>query len=68
MFGRRRHAAAEVQAAPVPQLTDAQILEVVHTKIAEPAPVADWTRVNDGKITMVRVVFDARPFTPPSGH
>jgi hypothetical protein len=35
MFGRRRHAAAEVQAAPVPQLTDAQILEVVHTKIAE---------------------------------
>lgn len=35
MFGRRRHAAAEVQAAPVPQLTDAQILEVVHIKIAE---------------------------------
>lgn len=35
MFGRRRHAAAEVQVAPVPQLTDAQILEVVHTKIAE---------------------------------
>ncbi|CAM5284572.1 hypothetical protein [Leifsonia shinshuensis] len=35
MFGRRRHAAAEVQAAPVPQLSDAQILEVVHTKIAE---------------------------------
>ena len=35
MFGRRRHAAAEVQAAPVPQLTDAQILEVVHAKIAE---------------------------------
>lgn len=35
MFGRRRHAAAEVQAAPVPQLTDAQILEVVHTKVAE---------------------------------
>ncbi len=35
MFGRRRHAAAEVQAAPAPQLTDAQILEVVHSKIAE---------------------------------
>ncbi|WP_426623708.1 hypothetical protein ACPPVW_13965 [Leifsonia sp. McL0607] len=34
MFGRRRHA-AEVQAAPVPQLTDAQILEVVHAKVAE---------------------------------
>jgi hypothetical protein len=35
MFGRRRHAAAEVQAAPIPQLTDAQILEVVHAKVAE---------------------------------
>jgi hypothetical protein len=35
MFGRRRHAAAEVQAAPVPQLSDAQILEVVHAKVAE---------------------------------
>jgi hypothetical protein len=34
MFGRRRHAAAEVPAAPVPQLTDAQILEIVHGKIA----------------------------------
>ena len=34
MFGRRRHAAA-VPAAPVPQLTDAQILELVHTKVAE---------------------------------
>ncbi|MGN6428868.1 hypothetical protein [uncultured Leifsonia sp.] len=35
MFGRRRHAAAEVPAAPVPQLTDAQILELVHTTVAE---------------------------------
>ena len=34
MFGRRRHAAV-VPAAPVPQLTDAQILELVHTKVAE---------------------------------
>ena len=34
MFGRRRHVAA-VAAAPVPQLTDAQILELVHTKVAE---------------------------------
>jgi hypothetical protein len=34
MFGRRRHAAA-VPVAPVPQLTDAQILELVHTKVAE---------------------------------
>ncbi|HEV7185220.1 MAG TPA: hypothetical protein VGN33_12040, partial [Leifsonia sp.] len=34
MFGRRRHVAA-VAAAPVPQLSEAQILEVVHEKIAE---------------------------------
>ena len=34
MFGRRRHVAA-VPAAPVPQLTDAQILELVHAKMAE---------------------------------
>ncbi|GAB3576641.1 hypothetical protein GCM10027406_09680 [Leifsonia lichenia] len=39
MFGRRRHAAAVPAALapvpPVPQLTDAQILELVHTKVAE---------------------------------
>jgi hypothetical protein len=35
MFGRRRHAAAEVVAAPTPKLTDAQILELVHGKVAE---------------------------------
>lgn len=43
MFGRRRHAAA-VPAAPVPQLTDAQILELVHTKVAELIGVnGEWT-------------------------
>lgn len=34
MFGRRRHAAA-VPVAPVPQLTDTQILELVHGTVAE---------------------------------
>ncbi|NEN06773.1 hypothetical protein G3T36_12945 [Diaminobutyricibacter tongyongensis] len=34
MFGRRRHVAA-VSAAPVPQLSEAQILELVHQKLAE---------------------------------
>lgn len=34
----------------------------LHTRIAAPAPVAEWSHVEDGKITMVRVVFDARPF------
>lgn len=44
MFGRRRHAAAEVTAAPVPQLTDAQILELVHGKVAELIGVnGEWT-------------------------
>jgi hypothetical protein len=40
----------------------------LHTKIAPPAPVAEWSHVENGRITMVRVVFDARPFTPPAGH
>jgi hypothetical protein len=34
MFGRRRHVAA-VPAAPIPQLSEAQILELVHQKLAE---------------------------------
>ena len=41
----------------------------LHTKIASPAAVAEWSHVENGKITMVRVVFDARPFTaaqPPN--
>ena len=43
----------------------------LHTKIAPPAPVAEWSHVEHGKITMVRVVFDARPFTaaqPPQAQ
>lgn len=45
MFGRRRHAAA-VPVAPVPQLTDAQILELVHTKVAELIGTkGEWTVV-----------------------
>ena len=36
MFGRRRHAAAvPAVPAPVPQLSEVQILELVHVKIAE---------------------------------
>jgi hypothetical protein len=37
----------------------------LHTSIAAPASVAEWRHVENGKITMVRVVFDARPFSPP---
>ena len=34
----------------------------LHTRIAPPAAVAEWSHVEGEKITMVRVVFDARPF------
>ena len=34
MFGRRRHVAA-VSVAPAPQLSEAQILELVHQKLSE---------------------------------
>ena len=41
----------------------------LHTRIAPPARVAEWSHVEGGKITMVRVVFDARPFAqPPSAQ
>ena len=50
MFGRRRHAAA-VPAAPVPQLTDAQILELVHGKVSELIG-------EDGEWTVVRRAQD----------
>ena len=50
MFGRRRHVAV-VPAAPVPQLTDAQILELVHGKVAELIG-------EDGEWTVVRRATD----------
>jgi hypothetical protein len=34
----------------------------LHTRIAPPTPVAEWSHVENGKITEVRVVFDARAF------
>jgi len=35
----------------------------LHTTVAPPAPVANWSHVNNSKITRVRVTFDARPLT-----
>ncbi len=32
----------------------------LHTAIAPPAPTANWSRVENGKITAIRVTFDAR--------
>lgn len=32
----------------------------LHTRVAEPAPTANWSRVEDGRITEIRVTFDPR--------
>lgn len=33
----------------------------LHTSIAPPAAVANWSRIEDGKIVRVRATFDPRP-------
>lgn len=42
---------------------DVMVWYDLHTKIAPPAPVAEWYHVENGKVTQIRVVFDARPFS-----
>lgn len=37
----------------------------LHTSIAPPAPTANWSRIENGKITGIQVTFDARPIAPP---
>jgi len=32
----------------------------LHTTVADPMPVANWTHVENGKITRIRVTFDPR--------
>lgn len=43
----------------------------LHTTIAPPVPVANWSHIEDGKITRIAVVFDPRemvaPGPPPTG-
>jgi hypothetical protein len=39
----------------------------LHTSVAPPAPTANWSRVDDGRITRIRVTFDPRPLAPPGG-
>ena len=36
----------------------------LHTTVAPPVPVANWLHIEDGKITSLRVVFDARGLAP----
>jgi ketosteroid isomerase-like protein len=37
----------------------------LHTSVAPPCPTANWSHVEDGKITRIRVTFDPRPLSPP---
>jgi hypothetical protein len=37
----------------------------LHTSVADPVPTANWSHVEDGKVTRIRVAFDARPLAPP---
>jgi len=37
----------------------------LHTKVADPVPTANWSHVEEGRITRIRVVFDARSLAPP---
>ena len=36
----------------------------LHTSVADPAPTANWSHVENGKITSINVTFDARPLAP----
>ena len=36
----------------------------MHTTVASPVPVANWLRVEGGKIKSLRVAFDARELAP----
>ena len=36
----------------------------LHTTVASPIPVANWLHIEDGKITSLRVAFDARELAP----
>jgi ketosteroid isomerase-like protein len=36
----------------------------LHTTVASPVPVANWLHVENGKITALRVAFDARELAP----
>lgn len=33
----------------------------LHTTVADPIPVANWSHVENGRITRIRVTFDPRP-------
>lgn len=39
----------------------------LHTRTAQPIPTANWSRVENGLITRIRVTFDPRPLMTPPG-
>ena len=43
------------------------IYDLITATPAGTAPVAEWVTVKGDKIAAIRVFFDARPFSPPSG-
>ena len=40
----------------------------LRTSVADPVPVANWSRVVDGRITRIRVAFDARGLAAALGR
>jgi hypothetical protein len=44
------------------------IYDLITATPAGTAPVAEWVTVKGDQIAAIRVFFDARPFSPPSGH
>jgi ketosteroid isomerase-like protein len=36
----------------------------LHTTVADPCPVANWSHVEDGRIKRIQVTFDPRPLLP----
>ncbi|MDX6226939.1 MAG: hypothetical protein QOI76_329 [Frankiales bacterium] len=59
-------------------ITDIRILKIavddndvitwydLYTRDAPPIPTANWSHVEDGKITRIRATFDPRPLLPPA--
>jgi hypothetical protein len=38
----------------------------LHSAAADPVPTVNWSRVENGLITRIRVTFDPRPLLPPA--
>jgi hypothetical protein len=40
----------------------------LHTSAAPPLPTANWSHIENGKITAIRATFDPRPLTANNGR